>query len=59
MGRREKGVEVSTVRVETAKENDQECTRGLHKSAGRAQAFMEIRRPSKAEAARDCHSPRK
>jgi hypothetical protein len=31
----------STMRVETARENDQECTRGLHKSAGRARAFME------------------
>jgi len=47
------------VRVETARENDQECTRVLHKSAGRARAFIEIGRPSKVEAARDCHSPRK
>ena len=57
--RRERGIGVRqgtehrgfTVRVETARENGQECNGGLHKSAGRTRAFMEIgRRPSQAEA---------
>jgi hypothetical protein len=48
------------VRVETARENGQECNGGLHESVGGLWAFMEIgRRPSQAEAARDCHGRRK
>jgi hypothetical protein len=31
-------------------ENDQDCTRGLQESDSRARAFIELQRPSKAEA---------
>ena len=47
MDRREKGVEVSTVRVETV--------RRLHESASRTQAFIEIEWLLKVEAAWDCY----
>jgi hypothetical protein len=51
---------VFSLRVETARENGQECNGGTAQKCGRTRAFMEIgRRPSQVEAARDCHGRRK